>query len=213
MAEQPLISVRGEAFREVPPEIAVLSITVSASGRRRQDTLERLTDRAAELRTALDDYRDAIERSETAGAQVYSEVKPGSEHLAVYVGRVTTTVTVTDFAVLGDLVLGLGNRKETAVSGPWWQLRPGSTAGSEVRREAIADALRRAREYAEAVGARVDRLVEISDEGAEGAHPMMRVAAFGGAPESDLALVIDPQQQTVRAAVTVRVTITTPTTL
>jgi hypothetical protein len=39
------------------------------------------------------------------------------------------------------------------------------------------------------------------------------VAAFGGAPESDLALVIDPQQQTVRAAVTVRVTITTPTTL
>jgi uncharacterized protein YggE len=58
----------------------------------------------------------------------------------------------------------------------------------------------------------VDRLVEIVDEGAEGAHPMA-AAAFARCAESDLALVIDPQQQTVRAAVTVRVTITNPTPL
>ena len=212
MPDQPLISVRGEAFREVPPEVAVISVTVSARGRHRQDTLERLTERAAGLRTALDDYPDAVERRETAGAEVYPEVKHGGERLPVYTGRVTTTVTVTDFAVLGELLLRLGNQEQTAVAGPWWQLRPGSTAGAEVRREAIADALNRAREYADAVGARVDRLVEIVDEGAEGAQPM-RAAAFAGGPETDLALVIDPQQQTVRAAVTVRVTITDPTTL
>ena len=210
MAEQPHISVRGEAFREVPPEIAVISVTVSARGRNRQDTLDRLTERAAALRTALDDYPDAIERRETSGAQVYPEVKRGG-NVAAYTGRVTTSVTVTDFGELGELLLRLGNQEQTAVAGPWWQLRPGSTAGSEVRREAIADALHRAREYAEAVGARVDRLVEIADEGAEGAHPMMRMAAFAGGPEADQPLVVDPEQQTVRAAVTVRVTITTPT--
>ena len=208
MPEQPLISVRGEAFREVPPELAVISVTVSAYGRRRPDTLERLTERAAELRTALDDYADAIERRETAGIQVHPEVKPDGERLPMYTGRVTTTVTVTDFAVLGELLLRLGNQEQTAVAGPWWQLRPGSTAGAEVRRAAIADALNRAQDYADAVGARVDRLVEILDEGAEGAQPMVRMAAFAGGPESDLALAIDPQQQTVRAAVTVRVTIT-----
>jgi uncharacterized protein YggE len=208
MPEQPQISVRGEAFREVPPELAVISVTVSAYGRRRPDTLERLTERAAELRTALDDYADAIERRETAGIQVHPEVKPDGERLPMYTGRVTTTVTVTDFAVLGELLLRLGNQEQTAVAGPWWQLRPGSTAGAEVRRAAIADALNRARDYADAVGARVDRLVEILDEGAEGAQPMVRMAAFAGGPESDLALVIDPQLQTVRAAVTVRVTIT-----
>ena len=213
MAEQPLISVRGEAVREVPPELAVISATVSARGRNRQDTLERLTERAAELRTALDDYPEAIERRETAGVQVYPEVKRAGG-VSAYTGRVTTTVTVTDFAVLGELLLRLGNQEQTAVAGPWWQLRPGSTAGAEVRRAAIADALRRAGEYAEAVGARVDRLVEIIDEGAEGAHPMaVRAAAFAGGPEMDLALVIDPQQQTVRAGVIVRVTITDPTAL
>jgi uncharacterized protein len=208
MPEQPLLSVRGEAFREVPPELAVISVTVSAHGRRRPDTLERLTERAAELRTALADYADAIERRETAGIQVYPEVKPDGERLPMYTGRVTTTVTVTDFAALGELLLRLGNQEQTAVAGPWWQLRPGSTAGAEVRRAAIADALNRAQDYADAVGARVDRLVEILDEGAEGAQPMVRMAAFAGGSESDLALVIDPQQQTVRAAVTVRVTIT-----
>jgi uncharacterized protein YggE len=212
MAEQPLISVRGEAFREVPPELAVISVTASARGRNRPDTLERLTERAAEVRTALDDYPDAIEHRETAGVQVYPEVKRGGG-VSAYTGRVTTTVTVTDFAVLGELLLRLGNQEQTAVAGPWWQLRPGSTAGAEVRREAIADALTRAREYAETVGARVDRLVEILDEGAEGAHPMMRAERFAGGPETDLALVIDPQQQTVHAAVIVRVTITTPTAL
>jgi uncharacterized protein len=212
MPEQPMVSVRGEAFRDVPPELATISVTVSAHGRRRQDTLERLTERAAELRTALDDYPDAIERRETAGAQVYPEVNDGRERLPMYTGRVTTTVTVTDFAVLGELLLRLGNQEQTAVAGPWWQLRPGSTAGAQVRREAIDDALNRAREYADAVGARVDRLVEIVDEGAEGGLPMVRTAAFeGGGPETELALVIDPQQQTVRAAVTVRVTITDPT--
>jgi uncharacterized protein YggE len=101
------------------------------------------------------------------------------------------------------------------VSGPWWQLRPGSRAGAEVRRAAIADALGRAREYAEAVGAEVDRLVEILDEGVGGGggQPMMRMAAFGGGPEADLELELDPQQQTVQATVIVRVTITEPTTL
>jgi uncharacterized protein len=212
MAEQPLISVRGEAVREVPPELAVVSVTVSARDRDRQATLTRLTERAAELRTALDDFPDAIERRETSAVQVSPELKRRGERVSAYTGRVTTTVTVTDFTVLGELLLRLANQEQTAVAGPWWQLRPGSRAGAEVRRAAIADALTRAREYAEAVGARVDHLVEIIDEGAGGAQPVMRMSAMAaGGPETDLALDLDPQQQTLSAAVIVRVAVTAPT--
>ena len=213
MPQQPLISVRGEAVREVPPELALISVTVSARDKDRQTTLTRLIERAADLRTTLDDHPDAIERRETGSVQVYPELKRG-ERVSAYTGRVITMVTVTDFAVLGDLLLRLGNLEQTAVAGPWWQLRPGSRAGAEVRREAITDALNRAREYADAVGARVERLIEIVDEGAGDAHPVMRVAALSkGGPEMDLALDIDPQQQTVQAAVIVRVAITEPTAL
>jgi uncharacterized protein YggE len=214
MAEQPMIVVRGAATREVPPELAIFSVTVSSRDKDRQTALTRLTERAAALRTHLDDFPDAIERRETAGVQVHPELKRGGERIAAYAGSVTTTVTVTDFSVLGELLLRLANQDQTTVSGPWWQLRPGSRAGADVRRAAITDALSRAREYAEAVGAQVDRLVEIADEGTEGgAQPRMRMMKFDAAPEEDLALEVDPQQQTVQASVLVRVTITEPTAL
>jgi uncharacterized protein YggE len=217
MVDQPMVVVRGEALREVPPELAVFSVTVSARDKDRQTTLTRLTERAAELRTALDDYPDAIERRETGGVQIYPELKRGGERVSAYTGSVTTTVTVTDFAVLGELLLRLGNQDQTSVSGPWWQLKPGSRAGADVRKEAIADALSRAREYAEAVGAQVDRLVEILDEGTGGGVPMpppmmMRAAMSESADMADSPeLVLDPEQQTVQASVVVRVSITEPT--
>lgn len=209
-----MIVVRGESVRAVPPELAVFSVTVLARGADRQATLNRLAERAAELRTELDEHSDAIERRETGGVQIHPELKRTGERVSAYAGSVTTTVTVTDFAVLGDLLLRLANREQTAVSGPWWQLRPGSRAGADVRTEAIADALGRAKEYAEAVGAELDRLVEIVDEGTGGggAVPLMRTAfAMAEAAPDELELQLDPQQQTVHAAVVVRVAITEPT--
>jgi hypothetical protein len=218
MVDEPMVVVRGEAVREVPPELAVLSVTVSARDRDRQTTLTRLTERAAEMRSHLDDYPEAIERRETGGVQIYPELKRGGERVSAYVGSVTTTLTVTDFSALGELLLRLGNLDQTSVSGPWWQLRPGSRAGADVRREAITDALQRAREYAEAVGARVDRLLEILDEGTGGGGgPMLRSSkGFDGieaVSAMELELEIEPQQQTVHAAVVVRVAITEPTAL
>ena len=195
------------------PSSAVFSVSVAARDKDRQVVLTRLTERAAELRSSLDAYPDAIERR-TNGVEVRPELKRGSEKVTAYTGSVTTTVTVTDFSVLGELLLGLANREQTSISGPWWQLRPGSRAGAEVRREAIDDALSRAREYAEAVGARVKSLIEILDEGTGGVgHSMMRAVNLGfeSAGDAGFELEIDPQQQTVQASVVVRVAITTPT--
>jgi len=207
-----MVVVRGEALREVPPELAVFSVSVAARDKDRQAVLTRLTGRAADLRSALDDYPEAIERRETSGVQVHPELKRGSEKVTAYTGNVTTTVTVTDFAVLGELLLRLAGQEQTSISGPWWQLRPGNRAGVEVRREAIDDALSRAREYAGAVGARVKSLIEILDEGTGGGgHPMMRAVNLGFEASGDASLDIDPQQQTVHASVVVRVAITPPT--
>jgi uncharacterized protein len=211
MSEQATVVVRGEALREVPPELATLSVTVAARETDREAALERLTERAAELRSHLDDFDAAIERRETGGVQIHPEVKRSK--VVAYQGTVTTTVTVTDFGALGELLLRVGRLESASVSGPWWQLRRGSRAGADVRAEAIADALQRAKEYAAAVGARVDRLIEIADEGTGGVQPMMhRGMAFAAKAESaDLELELDPAMQTVQASVVVRVAITEPT--
>ena len=206
---QPTIVVRGEAIREVPPELAVFSVTVSARGRDKDAVLAHLTERAAVLRAVLDGYGEAIERRESSAVQVFPEFRRAGDRPAAWTGNAGTTVTVTDFAVLGEMLPRLACLEQASIAGPWWQLRRGSAAGAEVRRAAITDALDRAREYAAAVGSRIDRLVEISDEiaGGGGFQPMM---ARGASVEAALEIQLDPQVQTVQASVIVRVTITDP---
>jgi uncharacterized protein YggE len=207
-AMQPTIVVRGEVIREVPPELAVFNVSVTARGKNKDAVLARLTEQSAVLRAELDGYGEAIERRETGGVQVYPDLKKSG-----YVGNLDTTVTVVDFGALGEMLPRLAGMELVSIFGPWWQLRRGSQAGAEVRRAAIADALDRAREYASAVGARIDKLVEISDEiaGAGGIVPIAaRGMAFDAGRESAPALELDPQRQTVQASVLVRVTITEP---
>jgi uncharacterized protein YggE len=211
-----VVVVRGESVHEVPPEIARFGVTVAARDRDRQATIARLAERSAAVRTLVDGYGDAIERRETGELHVWPERKKSGEKVAAYHGTVTTTVTVVDFTVLGELMLRLSDQDQTTVAGPWWQLRPGSPVHREARRAAITAAVTQAREYAEAVGARVTGLLEIADVGT-GGRPMMAPAAYAmaapageaGPPQLDL----DPQVQTVMASVEARFAISEPTAL
>jgi len=213
----PVVAVRGEVIREVPPEIARFSVVVAARGRDRPGTLARLAERGDAVRALIDEYGAAIERRETGGLQVRPELKRSGERVAAYHASVNTMVTVADFTVLGELMLGLADQDQITISGPWWALRRSSPLLAEARRAAIVEALSRAREYATALGAEVTALLELTDTGM-GHQPMMTRTAqsFGmmtgeraGVPEIDL----DPQAQTVQAAVEARFAISTPSVL
>jgi uncharacterized protein YggE len=215
MERLPIVVARGEAVREVPPEQAVVTVQSESKGRSRESVLERLTERSAAIGAVLDQFTAAIERRESAGLHIRPQLKRRGEEVLAYHGSIATRVIVTDFTVLGDLVLRLGGEELTTVSGPWWQLRPDTRAGAEVRRAAVADALERAAEYAAAVGAQVDRLVEITDAFGEGGYG---IVAGGGASafrakgaEDGPSLELEPELQTVQAQVRVTVTISEPT--
>lgn len=212
MVDGPVVAVRGEAYREVAPEIARFSVTAMARDKDREATLTRLAERAAAVRVLLDGYGPAVDRRETGDLRVRPELKRSGERVVAYHGSVTTTVTVADFAVLGELMLRLADQDQVAVAGPWWSLRPDSPVHGEARQAAIAEALRRAREYAEALGARVTRLIELSDTGLAAQPMMFRAAGFAGAAESGPTpeIDLDPQQQTVQAAVEARFAISEP---
>jgi uncharacterized protein YggE len=212
MVDGPVVSVRGEAFREVPPEIARFTVTVAARDKNRQATLARLAERTDAVRALIDGYGAAIERRESGDLRVRPELKRSGERVVAYHGTVSTTVTVTDFSVLGELMLRLADQDQSNVSGPWWALRPGSPVHRAARRAAVDEAVARAREYAEAVGARVTGLLEIADGGMVN-QPMTRVAygfaaeaGSDGPPELDL----DPQVQTVHASIEARFAISEP---
>ncbi|KAB1939805.1 SIMPL domain-containing protein [Micromonospora sp. ALFpr18c] len=209
----PVVQVRGEAYREVPPELARFAVTATARDRDREATLTRLAERAAAVRVLLDGSGPVVARRETGDLRVRPETRRSGERVVAWHGSVTTTVTVTvtDFTALGELMLRLADQDQVEVAGPWWELRPDSPAHREARHAAIGDALLRAREYAEALGARVTALIELADAG-PAERPMFARAAFGGAGGGGGApeLELDPQPQTVQAAVQARFTISDP---
>ncbi|SCL68922.1 SIMPL domain-containing protein [Micromonospora chersina] len=210
MADAPVVAVRGEAYREVAPELARFTVTATARDRDRETTLTRLAERTAAVRVLLDAAEPAVERRETGQLRVWPETKRSGERVVAYHGSVTTTVTVVDFTALGELMLRLADQEQVEVAGPWWSLRPDSPAYREARHAAIADALARAREYAEALGARVTALLELADTGLTAAPPMMSKAGFARAGEAAPELELDPQPQPVQAAVEARFTISEP---
>jgi uncharacterized protein len=93
-------------------------------------------------------YGQAVEKLESGAASVHPEFKDGSarERVTGYVARAGFTVTVGDFAVLGERVPRLGAEEVVAVTGPAWRLRPDSHAYRQVRLAAAGDTIQRARE-------------------------------------------------------------------
>ncbi|MQS99904.1 SIMPL domain-containing protein [Streptomyces jumonjinensis] len=219
--DAPHIAVLGEARLEFDPEIARIGVTVSARGADRRSALDDLTRRNATVLELIKSYGDAVEKLETGAFSISPQLtRHGrAERVRAYQGSVHLTATLTDFTALGELTTRLADLELTRVDGPWWALRPDSPAHGQARRTAVLEAVQRAREYADALGGRLAALLELADQGAEGAVPYpragggLRMAAYAGAEstESAPALDLEPERQTVHAQVTARFTMTPPT--
>ncbi len=219
MTSEPLISVRGEAVLEVDPEIALVGVVVTAQDKERSRALELLARRSEQVLAQIRAHGDAVEKIESEPTRVSPVVKDAKprERIAGYTARSGVMVTVADFGVLGDLVVGLASGEMVTVTGPWWQLRPSSPARRQARLAAVADAKLRARDYAEAFGGTVAGLVELADQElltAPGERSVLmrapaRMGDFEGEPRPP-EFDFEPAKQIVRAQVDARFTMTQP---
>ena len=214
MAQQPVISVRGEAHMEAEPEIATLSVTVQARDPDRRTVLDRLATRNAQLLDLIKGYGEAVEKLESGAASVYPDIKykERTERVRGYLGRASAQVVIRDFTVLGELMARLADGELVTVAGPWWSLRPDSPVYRQARVAAAQDATRRAGEYAQAFGGELGGLIEAADTGLLTGHadhgvPFRAMAAGGvaraSAPEP-ADMDFEPVRQTVTAQVEAR---------
>ncbi|WP_019885417.1 SIMPL domain-containing protein [Streptomyces purpureus] len=218
--EAPRLAVRGEARLEFDPEIARIGITVSARGTDRRSALDDLTLRNNEVLDLIKSYGESVEKVETGAFSISPELTRHGrgERIRAYHGRVHITAELTDFTALGELTTRLADLDLTRVDGPWWALRPDSPAHGEARRQAVREAVQRAREYAEALGTTLASLVELADLGAENAPYDTLPPAGGGlrmafaaeATEAAPPLDLEPERQTVYAQVNARFTMAPP---
>ncbi|MFF2222434.1 SIMPL domain-containing protein [Streptomyces globisporus] len=178
----PRVTVRGEAHLEVDPEIARITVTLTARNTDRRTTLDDLNRRNTTTLDLIKGYGDAIEKLETGTLTIRPELARHSrgERIRAYHGSIQLTATLNDFTTLGELVTRLADNDLTRVDGPWWALRPTSPHHAAARRQAVHEALQRAREYAEALDTRIGALLELSDTGSVGGATFA-TATYGGA--------------------------------
>ncbi|MGW1405910.1 SIMPL domain-containing protein [Streptomyces sp. NPDC002403] len=219
--EHPRVAVRGEARHEVDPETARITITVTARGKDRRHALEDLTRRNNHVLELARSYGQSIEKLETGTFSITPELtkKGRNEQIHAYHGRVHITAVLNDFTALGEFTTKIADLDMTRVNGPWWGLRPDSPAHATARRQAVHEAVQRAREYADALGAHLTALLELADLGAENTSTTTLPApgaargraAFGAAPpEPAPTLDLEPQRQTVHAQVNARFLMSPP---
>jgi uncharacterized protein len=205
----PIVTVRGEAQLEGPPDLAGLSCTLHASGDAADATRAQLATGSQAVAALLEEFGAALERTSTSGLHV----SPTFNHrnptkITGYTGTFTTSLVVADFEALSDLILALSALSNSQVDGPWWSLKPDNPMYREVRLAAIADARRRAEDYAAAFGATVSELIEVSDlDGGFGGQPRMMRAEMAMDAAGDAFFSFQPALQTVSGHVTVRFTL------
>lgn len=223
-ATAPLITVRGEASAEADPELAQLTVVLRADGADRQDVLRRIAERDRGCAGLIGGYGAAIERCETSPLTVHPNVREGfdGDRTGPYLGTLTLTITVADFAVLGELVVRLAGLGHEEIHGPRWMLPPASGVHRRTRQAAARDAVARGREYAEALGCRLVRLVEFTDtELTTTPISCLSYLDTESLAEEDMfqtyaalpLICIVPERQCVHAQVTARFATTAPDTL
>jgi uncharacterized protein YggE len=222
MPQIPLLAVRGEAVLEVEPELARIEVSVAATDCDRARTLKLLAERAAAVDEILQGFPDVIEKSESSGARISPQLagrQPRERGGRGYLGAMHHAITVTGFDRLGELMAQLADEQLTEVGGPWWELRAQSPVYRDARIAAAKDAVRRARDYAAALGSELTGLVELADarllsEARSAAEPAAAIPArlpqrTRAVPE-ELSVDLAPARQTVRATVEARFTISKP---
>jgi len=223
-----LLSVRGEARRSVPPDSAIVAATIECSRASKPEAvraaaaaLDSLTaDLAAQGGVALGAGTGrhpltwSAQSATTHTEQAYDE-RTGRHQLT---GRVTAAVavviTVRAFGLLDALGGVLAAREAVSVHYVDWQVDWDNPAWPDVRAAAIQAAIRKARDYATALGGSLRSVEHVADAGLldgdggqprfTGASKMARVAAVaGGEPDAPS---LDPVPQELVAIIEARFT-------
>ncbi len=206
------IVVQGEAEATAAPNLAELRVAVDGQG----DTRESAYTEAARAAAAVDEVIRAEEASIRKAVTAALVVQPrtrfrkGENVRTGWQAQRLSVLEVRALDRLGELVsllVGAGAN----ISGPRWGLDPTNEVHDRARREAAADARRRAAEYATALGLELGPVAWIAEPGlrAGGGAPH-RVGwsaaanfARASAAETDEPVEIAPGEITVTAAVEV----------
>jgi hypothetical protein len=225
MTDDVVISVRGEASITVMPDQAHIRTVVRAVGHDKADALHSagaaLDAFRAELAALGGAAHDPLHprkslswTASSANTADEVEIVEGRRRRPTgrIVARIDLRVFVRDFALLSPIVAALEVRDPVRLHHVGWSADNDNPGWATVRADAIRVGLRRAGDYAAALGGSLLRIEQVADAGLLGGHRDHEAAAAfgrsGGGRRGVLAF--DPEVQQLSAYVDVRVLASVP---
>jgi uncharacterized protein YggE len=222
--EGPIVSVRGEATRSMPPDSCLLTGAISVS---QPSKIRAVGDTSMALRALTTDLAllgGVALTVETERARLtwsaraattwvernFNQHTGRQEPTGNIISSVDLTIEVRDFDLLERVGGVLAHHESFHVHGVHWNVDDDNPGWSVVRAAAIDAAVRKGHDYATALGGSLLRIQELADVGLLDGSDVARGApvahaAFSSAPSEDLDTPsLDPVPQELWAAVEAR---------
>jgi hypothetical protein len=192
------VTVGGEATVAVAPDTAIIRIGVTSQGKNAREASEanarQITGVLAAIKASGINDRD-IQTSRLSLQPQYDANKPGNARLTGFLVTNQLTVKIHDIGKLPDILDRAIAAGANEMSGIEFAVSQQSHLLDQARAEAVADARRKAELYAQAAGAKLGPVLQITDESASPPRPIQAMRAS--------AVPVAPGEQMLRVAVTV----------
>jgi uncharacterized protein len=195
------VTVRGDGLVRAEPDEAVLWITLTALEDRPGAALADVSARTTALVALLDEVGVSEGDRSTTGIAVGEEFDHTPEGRVSLGHRAASGVSVrlSDPELIGRLISRATQELDARIGGPRWLISLDNPVRLEAARRAAADARRKAEAYAEGVGAKVGRLVRLSEPGEHAGHAV-RMALSAGGQRHD-SIPVEPGEHEVAASI------------
>lgn len=203
-----VITIQGEGTVSAEPDLASVSTGVVSEAKTAGAALEANSAAMKRVMAALDAAGIARRDIATSGFSVqprYSSPPPNSRErprITGYIVRNTVTVKVRDLTKLGAVLETSIDEGGNQVGGLSFDFAEPEKLMDEARRNAVADARRKAELYASGLGVKLGRVRAVSETGVVRPAPMYRERAMLAASPS-AAPPISPGERELKARVTI----------
>ena len=198
-AAEKLVTVTGEATVAVAPDTAMIRLGVGTQEKTAREASEANARQMTAVLAAIKDTGVAdrdIQTSRLSLQPQYDPNKSGTARLTGFQASNQVTVRIRDIDKLPTVLDRAITAGANEMSGIEFVVSEQSKLLDQARDDAIADARRRADLYAKAAGAKLGRVVSITEEGSAPPPRPIQALRAGAVP-------IAPGEQTLRAIVTV----------
>jgi uncharacterized protein YggE len=194
------VTVRGDAIIRAEPDEAMLWITLSSLEDAPGPALSDVSARSNTLVALLNDLGVAKADRSTTGITVYEDFDHTQSGRRSLGHRAISRVSVrlTDPDLIGRLIAQATENLAARIDGPRWQIAHSNPVRLEAAREAAADGRRKAQAYANGVGAKLGRLIRLSEP--DDVHVAAR-AAGGLRPMVAEPIPVEPGEHEVAASI------------